>query len=160
MYRAGARIRKDLDLRELFQVGAKDVALQDEIGELALADDLDQTGCFQLFYVMGECRGAYTVEFVQLSARRSSAARADFFEDLDASRLSQSAGDPRKLAIGKPGAVGVCHSSQGSLIGFECPMPYFSARSTHPAPNERLSSRCRRLAMPGRSSGVWLMVKR
>src|SRR5258708_28704102 len=154
MYRAGARIRKDLDLREPIQVGAQDVALHNEIGESALALDLYQASSLQLLYVMGKCRGADAVVFLQIRAGSGIATCADFLQDLIASRLSQSAGDPRKLPIGKPGAVGVCHSSQGSLIGFECPMPYFSARSTHPARNERLSRRCRRLAIPGRSSGV------
>jgi len=39
-------------LRESIQVGAQNVALEDELGELALANDLDQAGCLQLFDVV------------------------------------------------------------------------------------------------------------
>src|SRR5258708_10147495 len=152
----GSRIRKDSDFREPLKVGAKDLALQNKIGELDITYDLDQAGRLELFKVMRESGGAHAMELMQVCARHVRPTSANLFQDLISPRLSQSTGDTRKLPIGKPGAVGVCHSSKGSLTGFECPNRYFSARSTHPARNERLSSRPRRLAMPGRTKGVWL----
>src|SRR5258707_15453086 len=115
MYHTGARIRKDSDFRELFQVGTEDVALHNEIGESALALDLYQASSLQLLYVMGKCRGADAVVFLQIRAGREIATCADFLHHLIASRLSQSARDPRKLQIGKAGAVGLGHSSKGSV---------------------------------------------
>src|SRR6266481_7478718 len=130
MYHTGARIRKDSDFRELFQVGTEGIALQNEIGELALPNNLDQPGGLQFFKVVRECGSAYAVELMKFRARHVRLTRANLFQHLIASRLGQRTRDTRKLPIGKPGAVGVCHSSQGSLIGFECPIT-ISPRDPH-----------------------------
>ena len=52
-----------LDLRELSQVGVEYVAIEDQVGALALADDLDQAGRLQLLDVMRDGRGAHAVGF-------------------------------------------------------------------------------------------------
>ena len=88
-----------LNFRESAQVGAQNVALKDEIHELALANDLDQAGRLQLFDVMREGRGTHVMGLRQDVAGHWIVTGPDLLENLIASRLGQGAGDPRKLPI-------------------------------------------------------------
>jgi hypothetical protein len=46
-----------LNLREVIDVDAEYIALEDEAGELAFTNDFDQAGHLQLFNVMRQSRG-------------------------------------------------------------------------------------------------------
>jgi hypothetical protein len=85
---------------EAVEVGAEDVALQDEVGEFALALDADEAGVFQLFHVVGEGGGADGLGFVEAGAGRGAVASADLGEDFVAAGCGQGAGDERELAVG------------------------------------------------------------
>ncbi len=88
-----------LDSGESIQVGAQDVALQNEIGEFAFTNDLDQSGGFQFFHMMRKGGGAYPVRFVKDGAGRRAFAGPDLLEYLVASRLGQGARDARELPV-------------------------------------------------------------
>ena len=77
----------------------KGVAAKDHVHELAVTNDIDQAGRFQLLDMMGERRGTYIVRILQLAAGEGGVASANLFENLIAARLGQRAGDPRKLPI-------------------------------------------------------------
>src|SRR5260370_13294207 len=66
-----SRPRRDAGLyfREPVEIGAQDGALEDEAGELAFAQDLDQAGGFAFLDVLGERRGADAVARAQHAAR-------------------------------------------------------------------------------------------
>jgi hypothetical protein len=96
---------------EAVEVGAEDVALQDEVGEFALALDADEAGIFQLFHVVGEGGGADGLGFVEAGAGRGAVASADLGEDFVAAGCGQGAGDERELAVGNSVLLrGVCGS--------------------------------------------------
>jgi len=97
---------------EAVEVGAEDVALQDEVGESSLAFDADEAGIFQLFHVVGEGGGADGLGFVQAGAGRGAVAAADFRENLVAAGCGQGARDEGELAIGNSVLLrGGCGSS-------------------------------------------------
>jgi hypothetical protein len=50
-----------LNLREVIDVDAEYIALEDEAGEPAFTDDFDQAGLLQLFNVMRQSRGTHAV---------------------------------------------------------------------------------------------------
>lgn len=110
-----------LNFRESVQVGAQYVALEDEVHELAFANDMDQAGRLQLFDVMREGRGAYVVGLVQDAAGTRVVGGPDLLEDLIASRFGQGAGDPRNLPVRQSSIFGGCHDSKVNPIGFGCP---------------------------------------
>jgi hypothetical protein len=94
----GGRGRSEVG--ETVEVGAEDIALQDEVGEFALALDADEAGIFQLFHVVGEGGGADGLGFVEAGAGRGAVAAADLGEDLVAAGCGQGTGDERELAVG------------------------------------------------------------
>src|ERR1700686_407075 len=96
------------------QVSPQNLALQDEVGELAFTNNLDQTGHLQLFHVMRKCRGAHTVDLVQFGAGRRVTTCTDLFENLISSWFGQSPGYTRKLPVRKAANLGGCHSLQGT----------------------------------------------
>lgn len=54
-----------LDLCQLRQISAQDIALQREVSKLAVTDDLDQACGLQLFQVVGKGSSTYVVKFMQ-----------------------------------------------------------------------------------------------
>src|SRR5215212_6930172 len=77
------------DFRQAVEIGAQHVALEHEIGELAVADDVDQARRLKLLEMVGEGGGADLLALVQRSAgHRPGLACADRFEHLVAPRLS------------------------------------------------------------------------
>ena len=89
------------EVGETVEVGAEDVALQNEVGEFALAFDADEAGVFQLFHVVGEGGGADGLGLVEAGAGRGALASADFGEDLVAAGCGERAGDEGELAVGE-----------------------------------------------------------
>ena len=88
------------EVGETVEVGTEDVALQDKVGEFALALDADEPGIFQFFHVVGEGGGADGLSFVEAGAGRGALASADLGEDLIAAGCGQGARDERELAVG------------------------------------------------------------
>src|SRR3569623_489791 len=102
--RAGSKIFKPamvrrLDIRQTVEIGAQYVAMQDEIGEFAVADDLDETGGLQLLDVVREGGRADVVALVQAGAGQRRVLRADALENGIALGLGQRPGDPFELAF-------------------------------------------------------------
>jgi hypothetical protein len=79
------------------------------MGEFPFTNNLDQAGRLQLFNVMGEGRGAYTVNLMQFGAGRRVAACPDLLENLVSSWFSQGPGYTRKLPVRKAANLGGCH---------------------------------------------------
>src|SRR5579864_5264868 len=113
--------RAILDLGQTLHVSAQDRPLENKVGKLAFADDLYQSSRFQFLHMMGKRRCAHVVDLVQLGAGRRLAARADFFQYLQTSRLSQSAGDPRKLPVCQSSDFHHEIVSKVRWVRFECP---------------------------------------
>jgi hypothetical protein len=84
---------------EAIEIGAEDVALQGEVGELALALDADEAGVFELLHVMGESGGADGLGFAEAGAWRGALATADLGKNLVAAGCSESLGDKGELAV-------------------------------------------------------------
>ena len=61
----------ELYFRQPVEVGVQDPALQDEVCELAFAEDLDQAGGLELLDVMGQGRGADALALMHGAARRT-----------------------------------------------------------------------------------------
>src|SRR5438552_16218282 len=78
-----------LDFCEAVEIGAQHVALEDEVGELAVADDRDQARGLELLDVMGEGGRAYLVVLMQRAAPHRRLARADLLQYLIAPRLRE-----------------------------------------------------------------------
>jgi len=85
------------------------MALEDKVRELAVANDLDQAGRFQLFNVMRQSRITYGVDLVQPRASHRMVQSPDVFEDLDAPRFSKYAPDSRELPVCQANFFGGCH---------------------------------------------------
>ena|SRR6185312_7646588 len=99
-----------LDLCQLRQVSAQDVALQREVGELAVTDDLNQACGLQLFQVMGKGGGAYVLKFMQRAACHwGIVALPDGLKNLITARLRQRPRDAGKLPVCKPAIFGSRH---------------------------------------------------
>ena len=92
-----------LYLCEPLDVGAQDRPLKNKVGELAVTDDPDQSSRLQLLHMMRQGGGAHAMDLMQPGAGRRVLARADLFEDLQTSRLSQGARDPRELPVCQSG---------------------------------------------------------
>src|ERR1700730_11393022 len=95
--------RRDAGLyfRQPIEIGAQYPALQDKVCEIAFAEDLDQAGGLEFLDVMGQGRGANVLALVQGAAWRRGVVLADLFEDLNATRLGERAGNARELALGQ-----------------------------------------------------------
>src|SRR5438270_13911997 len=98
-----SRRRRDATLyfRQPVEISPQHPALQDKVCELAFAEELDQAGGLEFLDVMGQGRRADALALVQGAARRRGVALADLLEDLNATRLCESAGDARELALGQ-----------------------------------------------------------
>src|SRR6476646_2049111 len=71
--------------------------------------------------MMGECRGAHAMDLMQPGAGRRVLSRADLFEDLQTSWLSEGSRNPRKLPVCESGD---CHHEdvlKVRWVRFECP---------------------------------------
>ena len=103
-----------LNFCQPIQVPSQNVALEDQVGELPLANNLDQAGRGQLFYVMGKGGGAHAMGLMQLGAGRRVATCPDFLKNLVSSWFGQSSGYPRKLPVCEAASLGDCHPLQGT----------------------------------------------
>ena len=92
--------RAELEAGEAIEIGAEDVALEDEVGELALALNADEAGVFQFLHVMGEGGWADGLGFAEAGAGRGALPTADLSEDFVAARSGERPGDEGELAVG------------------------------------------------------------
>jgi hypothetical protein len=99
---------------EAVEIGAEDVALEGEVGELALPFDADETGVLEFFHVVGKGGGADGLGFAETGTGRGALAAADLGEDVVAARCCEGAGDERELAVGE---VGPLRGNVGPLRG-------------------------------------------
>src|SRR5689334_21375469 len=81
------------NLRQPVQVRAQHVALELEIGELAVPDDLDQARGLELLEMVRQRRRADGLALVERAAGHRRLALADRLQHLRAPRLGQRAGD-------------------------------------------------------------------
>src|ERR1700730_14461453 len=98
-----SRRRQDAGLyfRQPVEIGLQCPAFQDEVCELAIAEDLDQAGGLELLDVMGQGRGTNALALVQRAAGRWSVMLHDLLEERSAARLGERAGNARELALGQ-----------------------------------------------------------
>ena len=111
---SGFEIGRGLKTGEAVEVGAEDVALEGEVGELSLALDADEAGVLELLHVMGESGGADGLGFAEAGAGRGALAAADLGKDLVASGCGKGFGDEGELAVGHlgplRGAISLCRT--------------------------------------------------
>src|SRR5689334_16417491 len=103
-----------LNFCQSLQVSVQHIALEDEAGEFAFTDNLDQACCLELFHVMRKCGGAHTVGFMQLGAGRRIAAGPNFLKNLVSSWFGQRPGNPGELPVCQPASFRGCHPFQGT----------------------------------------------
>ena len=103
-----------LEAGEAVEIGAKDVALEGEVGELSLALDVDETGICELLHMMGEGGGADGLRLSDAGTGRGAVAASDLGEDFITARRSERTGDEGELTIGK---AGVLRRGAGFLCG-------------------------------------------
>jgi hypothetical protein len=113
-------MRYRLDPGKAAEVGVEDAALEGEVGEFACALDADEAGGLEFADVVRERGGADFVDGVQAGAGHGRGAGANFLEDPHAARLSQSAGDEGKPAIGEAGGLGDGHEIMIRPGGGKC----------------------------------------
>src|SRR5437016_762848 len=109
MTASSRRLEAGLDFRQPIEIGAQNRALEDEVCELAFADDLDQAGGLELLDVMGEGRGADALALVHGLAWSRIVVRPDLLEDPHAPRLGERAGNARERALGQRREAGSGH---------------------------------------------------
>jgi hypothetical protein len=84
---------------EAVEVGAEDVALEDEVGKFAVTLDADEASVFELLHVVGEGGGADGLRLGDAGAGGGALPAADFGEDFVAARCGERAGDEGELAV-------------------------------------------------------------
>lgn len=94
---AGFRIA-ELNFGQVIEVCAEHVALHGEIGELAFANDFDESGGFQFLKVVRERGGADGLAFADVSACRTTAG-ADLLQDFDAAWVGERLCDQLELPL-------------------------------------------------------------
>jgi hypothetical protein len=99
-----------LDVSKAIEVGAQNVPLEHEAGELAFTHDLDQASSLKFLEVVGEGGWADPVALVQAAARHRSPAGSDVPQHFVTPWLGQSTGDTRELPVGKTIVFSVCHA--------------------------------------------------
>ena len=104
---------------EAIEVGAEDVALEGEVGELSLALDANKAGGFEFFHVVGEGGCADGLGFAERGAGRSALAAADLSEDLVATGSGEGFRDEGELAVGN---ASLLRRDFGQLRGDACPL--------------------------------------
>jgi hypothetical protein len=91
--------RKKLDFGEVVQVSLEHIPLQREIRAFALAGDLDQARCLQLFHVVGKGSGADGLMGTHVGAS-GAALGGNLLENLVAARIGEGARNQGELAVG------------------------------------------------------------
>jgi hypothetical protein len=95
----------DSEAGEAVEIGAEHVALEDEIGEFALALDTNEAGVFEFLHVVGEGRGTDGLTFAEAGAGSGALIAADLGEDLITAGRGEGAGDEGELAVGYSGLL-------------------------------------------------------
>lgn len=91
--------------------------MKDEIGELALTNDLNQASGFELLEMVREGRSADGLKLVKFGASRWMRGRADLFKNLNAPWLSEDACDASKLTVREFRLFRSGHPIQPTSIG-------------------------------------------
>ena len=101
----------NLNFGEMVQVGLQDIALQCEVGELALAGDLDETCRLQFFNVVRKRGGANGLSRADIGAG-CAVTSGDLFEYLVAPRVGESPRNQGELPVGQSNSFCDSHSLQ------------------------------------------------
>lgn len=96
-----AEQRIQLEGGEAFQVGFPDVAAEGGVGEFAVAPDVDEAGCVELFQVMGDSSGSETDKFADGGATGGGFGFADSLKHFEALGVGEGFGDAGELAVVK-----------------------------------------------------------
>ena len=73
---------KVLDFSQMIQIGLRNIAVQDQVGEFSVAEDGDEPGCLEFFEMVREGSGAYGLALAHVGARDAAIPRADLTENL------------------------------------------------------------------------------
>ena len=98
----------DLNFCEVVQVSPQDVALQREVGELALAGDLDETCRLQFFHVVRKRGGANGLSRADIGTG-CAVTSGDLLEYLVAARVGEGARNQGELPVGQSNSLSVSH---------------------------------------------------
>lgn len=109
-----------LNFGKAIEVGAQNVALKNDIGEFAFANDLNQARRLQLFKVVRDGRGAHVMVLTQCAAWHRVFAGPYLFQYLIAAGFGQYAGNLCELPVCQWIVFGGCHHLKIHRIGFEC----------------------------------------
>jgi hypothetical protein len=107
-------VEAKLEAAEAVEIGAKDVALECEVGEFALPLDVDEAGVCEFLHVMRKCGGADGLRLGDAGTGRGALAASDLGEDFVTARRGQGTGDEGELTIGK---AGLLRGEAGFLCG-------------------------------------------
>ena len=94
-----------LEAGEAVEIGAKDVALECEVGEFALPLDPDEAGVCEFLHVMRKCGGADGLRLGDAGTGRGALAASDLGEDFVTTRRGEGTGDEGELTIGDCGLL-------------------------------------------------------
>lgn len=98
---AGGLAEATLETGETVEIGAEDIALEDEVGELALPFNADEAGGCKFLHVVGEGGGANGLRFRDAGAGRGALTAADLGENFIAAGCRERTGDEGKLPVGE-----------------------------------------------------------
>jgi len=107
----------NLDFGEVVQVSLQDITLQCEVGELALAGDLDETCRLQFFHVVRKRGGANGLFCADLGAGRA-VTSGDLFKYPVAPRVGEGTRNQGELPVGQSNSLSVSHVAKLTRIRF------------------------------------------
>ena len=107
----------ELNSGELVEIGAQNVALQDEVGELTFADDLEEARRLQLLDMMGERSRGDAVFLVQRHAGGRLGLGSEFLQNSHAARFGERTGDQFELPGSEPRLFDGSHKFNIHRIG-------------------------------------------
>ena len=97
-----------LNLGEVVEVSLQDIALQCEVGELALAGDFDEACRLQFFHVVRKRGGANGLSSADIGAG-CAATGGDLLEYLVAARVGEGTRNQGELPVGQSNSLSVFH---------------------------------------------------
>ena len=99
---------RNLNFGEVVEVSLQDIALQCEVGEFALAGDLDEACRLQFFHVVRDRGGADGLSRADVGAGYA-VAGGDLLEYLVAPRVGEGARNQGELPVGQSNSLSVSH---------------------------------------------------
>jgi hypothetical protein len=107
----------NLNFGEVVHVSLQDIALQCEVGELALAGDLDEACRLQFLHVVRKRGGANGLSGADVGAG-CAVAGGDLLEYLVAARVGEGTRNQGELPVGQSNSLSVSHIAKLTSIRF------------------------------------------